>query len=117
MKQSRYPSAALLEARRTWSRQFQHCWICQRPAEHVHEIASRAQAPGRWADERNYLRACAVCNLDLLEWLPEAAQLAMKLLYDPENYDRLFVNQLRGRAENAITESVVQGWAKLLRRT
>lgn len=112
-----YPSAAQRTERAAWSHQFQECWVCGgRYGLQTHEIASKAQAPGAWADVRNYFRACNECNRDFLEWCPESVQLALKSLYDPDNYDRAFVNGLRHRATEAIGEGVVEWWRRLLRQ-
>ena len=108
-----YPSSAALEARRLWSQQFGECWCCAgRFNLQTHELASRSQAPGRWADVRNYARLCGSCNCNEFEWLPEAFQLCLKKMFDPENYDRQFVNELRGRQRDAITEGSVDLWLK-----
>jgi hypothetical protein len=117
MKRSKpsYPSAKELSERTAWGQRFDVCWVCG--AEHnlqVHEIASRAQAPLRWADKRNYFRACGECNGDFLNWCPEAVQLALKSLHDSKHYDREFVNELRHRATEAIPERTVNWWRKLL---
>ena len=113
----RYPSPAALKQRSLWAQQFPECWCCGADRDlQTHEIASRAQAPGHWADLRNYFRACSACNCGLLNVLPEATQLALKALFDHENYDREFVNQLRHRAANAISDGDVRMWLTLLRR-
>ena len=115
-KPARYPSDAALKARREWASEFKECWLCGSHADlQTHEIASRAQSPRGWADERNYLRACAGCNGDFLNWLPEVVQLALKRINDPTRYDRELVNTLRHRAANAITQSDVELWEALLR--
>jgi len=51
----------------------------------------------------------------MLNVLPESVQLALKFLHDPENYDREFVNTLRHRAANAISNSDVDVWLTLFR--
>jgi len=112
----KYPSSSALETRRLWSQQFGECWCCAgRFNLQTHEIASKAQAPGRWADVRNYFRACGGCNCGMWNVLPESVQLALKFLHDPENYDREFVNTLRHRAANAISDRDVRTWITVLR--
>jgi hypothetical protein len=39
--------------------------------------------------------------------MPIARQLALKKMNDPGGYDRVQVNRLRGRADDAITEGEV----------
>lgn len=111
-KRAKYPSAAQLEERRAWADGRIKCWICGKWGFDVqtHEVASRAQAPNRWADVRNYFCACAFCNCHVLNHLPESLQLAYKRHFDIENYDRVFVNRIRGRADDAISEGEVRAW-------
>jgi hypothetical protein len=47
-----------------------------------------------------------------MDVLPVAGQLALKRLSDPAGYDRVAVNRLRGRADEAITEAEVDEWVK-----
>jgi hypothetical protein len=119
-KRPAYPSRKQLDERRAWAESFDRCWVCDSrgmwlPLE-VHEIASKAQSPGQWADVRNYLMTCRECHDEVLSWLPEVAQLALKLHNDGTNYDRLFINRIRGEAENAIDEHSVRLWRKFVRR-
>lgn len=112
-----YPPAALERERAAWGAEHFECWICgERFGLQTHEIASRAQAPLRWADVRNYFRACEFCNSGFLNWAPEALMLAYKRVYDPDNYDREFVNELRHRATDAISEEEVRCWRIVLTR-
>lgn len=120
-----YPSAAQLREREAWAEQFNRCWICFCTARNVsvtgpgletHEIASRAQAPNRWAEKCNYFRSCPTCHREVLSWICEALQLAYKRMNDPENYDRVKVNLMRGRQTNAISESEVRQWEQFLVR-
>jgi 5-methylcytosine-specific restriction endonuclease McrA len=118
-KKPPYPSREQLAERREWGSDFYFCWVCgQRqsfaPLE-VHEIASRAQAPNRWATQENYFRACSQCNSHVLNNLPESLQLAIKKHFDPDRYDRVLINRLRGRADNAISEGDVRAWNDFVR--
>jgi hypothetical protein len=120
-KRPAYPTRKQLDERRAWAESFDRCFVCGDgvrwglPLE-VHEIASRAQAPGKWADVRNYMLTCRMCHEDVLSWLCEAAQLALKSETDPLNYERVFINRIRGRADNAIAESEVRLWCKFFTR-
>ena len=115
-----YPSSAQKREREDWANQFDRCWVCGWgeawgvPLE-THEIGSRAQAPLRWADKRNYFCACHSCNGDILNYLCEPLQLAYKKMYDPDNYDRQFINEIRGHAPDAIAEHEVVLWTKYLK--
>lgn len=123
-KTAKYPSRAQLEERRAWAAQFESCWIWGRventwnqygimqPPEgmQTHEIASRAQAPLRWATVENYFRACNRCNMHVLNNVPESLQLCYKKHMDPTNYNRVLINRLRGEADNAISEADVNAW-------
>jgi 5-methylcytosine-specific restriction endonuclease McrA len=106
-----YPTSRQLKERSDWSLAFDSCWICgSRFDLQTHEIASKAQAPFKWATTENYFRTCSRCNQYVLNNLPEAVQLAYKKHFDPDNYNRVFINQLRGEADNSISESEVNVW-------
>lgn len=82
---------------------------CDRLATDVHEIA---RGPAR--NKAIEVRACLLhlCRAhhddmdDYSQW-PIARQLALKKYSDPEGYDRVAVNLIRGRAPEAITEEEV----------
>lgn len=117
-RSSRYPTAAQKREREQWSLNFDVCWICRDylpPLFDIHEIASRAQAPNKWADVRNYLKTCRRCHDEVLSWLDESVQLAHKKIFDPDNYDRQFINEIRGHAPDAIAEFEVVLWTKYLK--
>ena len=118
MKRAKYPTSKQLDERRQWLAGCNQCWVCGAPAWvealDCHEIASRAQAPGKWACVENYFATCRQCHEDVLSWLPEAVQLAFKLVNDPDNYNRVLVNRLRSRADNAISEGEVTLWKKFV---
>jgi hypothetical protein len=120
VKRPAYPTRKQLDERRAWAESFDRCWVCGRESLYLpletHEIASKAQASRKWADVKNYFRTCALCHSELLSWLPEMVQLAFKAEYDPNNYDRSFINRIRNEAENAIDEHTVQLWRKFVRR-
>lgn len=101
MSKVRNPRAEFLK-------RFTHCPICGQPRTmHVHEIASGPAREAALSEPCAQLPACDYCNSHLLTdhriW-PIAKQLAIKAVIDPENYDRKRVNELRGRAEDAISE-------------
>lgn len=63
--------------------------------------------------------ACNDCNQGCLNdysiW-PLERQLAAKKIHDPENFDLVAFNTLRGRAPDAITEADIRPWLRKERR-
>ena len=55
---------------------------------------------------------CVYCHEHALGSI--AMQLAMKKIHDPETYNRIAVNRLRGRADDAITEAEVDEMLRIL---
>lgn len=49
---------------------------------------------------------------DYSKW-PVSRQLALKMLADPNNFDRVLINQIRGRDENAIDLPDVVKWLRM----
>ncbi len=112
-----YPTSAQLAERRQWAQQFQSCWVCgSRVYLVTHEIGSRAQAPGKWCDVRNFIVCCNECNGHEMEWLSEEAQCGLKMLHDFENCDPAFICRIRGRAETAISREKVKLWESFFRK-
>lgn len=107
-----------------WAEQFDFCFLCRRTAWQLsrtgfvplqtHEIGSRAIAVNKWCDPRNFLRVCERCHSEVCSWLPECQQLSAKLLHDGERYDRSFVNEIRNRADTAVTEMEVRQWSQFI---
>lgn len=98
--------------------EFPKCMVpwCLRPALEVHEIArgpARKQAVG---ERCTWLHVCRLCHTDMGQYSrwPLVRQYALKALADRAYYDRLRLNELRGRAPNAISErEVLQAAAEL----
>jgi hypothetical protein len=92
------------------------CQCCmRRKAVDCHEIPRGAHREQALEHRCAWLAVCRPCHElidDYSEW-PVARQLALKLLGDPEHFDLLTVNRLRGRDENAITMGDVVVWLKL----
>jgi hypothetical protein len=116
-KTSKYPTRQQLAERKAWAEQFDRCWVCRRDttvsfdgkywgwdALQTHEMARRSQTSGKWADVRNYFVTCGRCHVEILAWLELRFQLALKALNDPDNYDRQFINKIRGEAPNSVEE-------------
>lgn len=89
------------------------CMACGKPFRgfrwcEIHEILSRAQAPGAWGFRANYLALCNPCHQEVPS-LGHAAQLAIKKRADPKHYD--LDEWLRRRNPNAmdyVTEAEVE---------
>lgn len=94
-------------SRTDFARQFQRCWFCWTvyPLE-THEIARGVHRSKAVVEPTAWLRVCNRCH-DTVAGMTIAQQLAMKKVNDPENYDRVAVNRLRGRAAEAVTEADV----------
>jgi len=101
--------------RAEWAREHAQCMICgERWIDHlhVHEIACGPARAKALEEPATWLRLCWRCHLDddgvhnYAVW-PIVRQLALKKVHDPEHYDRVKVNELRGRAAEAITEAEV----------
>ncbi len=87
---------------------FPECMVCRGNRQaYTHEIS---QGPARrlsLGERCALLRLCEQCHRWVhAEWSIEE-QLALKGLRDPEYYDRVHVNQLRGKAPDAIDEGEV----------
>lgn len=91
-----------------WIRQQRWCWVCGAAVKlECHEIA---RGPARkWAvhDPSAWFATCHDCHMGPLDSMPVVDQLAIKRRYDPNKYDRVSVNRLRGRHPDAITDADV----------
>jgi hypothetical protein len=97
--------------RSTWGMQFDRCWLCGKPEGigrflETHEIARGVHRSKGVAEPCCWMRVCSVCH-DTLAGMTIAQQLALKWLNDSENYDRVLVNRIRDRADNAVSEAEV----------
>lgn len=101
-----------------WSEQMCFCFKCGYESLYgtnleTHEIANGPARQAALKEPATWLRLCGAfannCHEalhDKGEW-PVDRQLALKLRCDPDNYDRVAVNLLRGREPEAITEAEV----------
>ena len=82
------------------------CMICSnREVVDVHEIANGPARQEALGKREAWLAVCRMCHDQLSDknmW-PVARQLAVKLVKDPEWFDPVVVNILRGRDPEAIT--------------
>lgn len=103
--------------RNAWrDEQVQACMVCGwsasthtvAPGRHleVHELASRAQAPGKSHFRASYLLLCNQCHAKVAT-IGHAKLMAHKAIADVENYDRVAVNTARGLAPDAVSEADV----------
>ena len=98
----------------TFRIEFPRCWICNQEAnDGIHEITSGGGRRRGRQHRAAWVRTCRLCHDGLQDhrrW-PIARQLALKALRDPAHYDRVVVNQIRGRDDDAINE--VDVWKEL----
>lgn len=94
---------------------FDYCWLCGRKAPEVfpprlaiHHIVRGVHRAAAREERCTFIRTCPECHADILDSMPIAGQLAIKLIHDREHYDRVKVNRLRGRADEAVSEEEVE---------
>ena len=103
---------------KAWGAEQVECWLCGWEPEgkrlpgrfemRTHHIA-RGNDREKARDELCALmRTCNVCHEAYLDGMLPAIQLAFKYVHDPDNYDRVKVNLLRGRQPEAITQDEVE---------
>lgn len=93
---------------------YPYCWACGGFATDIHEMACGPARKKAYKDRRSWMRLCRTCHVPWVQHWPVAKQLAYKAWHDPAYYDRVAVNQMRGRADNAIDTKEVAYWARLL---
>jgi hypothetical protein len=96
--------------RKAFLAEFPRCMICgTKQSRDVHEIARGASRGKAEQFRQTWLALCGWCHdaVDDYEQWPITRQLAVKRRCDPAWYDRVFVNRLRNRADDAITEDEV----------
>lgn len=89
-------------------------WLCQccckRPSVECHELVRGANREKALKERATWLAVCRTCHEDVLSdasKAPLAKQMAWKLVADPAWFSLEVVNQLRGRAPDAISLSDV----------
>lgn len=122
---------AMALTRSEWSQDFDFCFACGRSNRigygddpggalwwlETHEIAGGPSRQKSLREPATWLRVCSDCHrgprgLHHKGVWPVVRQLALKRLYDPQYYNRRRVNELRGRAPEAITEREVSAYLK-----
>jgi hypothetical protein len=89
---------------------FPKCWLCGCPdaggatTMEIHHIARGVHRAAGKNVRANLIRTCHYCHETRLASMPIAMQLALKFAHDPDHYDRVSVNRLRHRADNAVSE-------------
>lgn len=97
---------AVKDLRAAFVAEYGFCWLCGWNYDlAVHEIAKGSHREAALSERIAWMVACGGCNCgplnDYKEW-PLVRQLAVKWVYDQENFDLVGFNRLRGRADNAI---------------
>lgn len=102
--------------RESYKAEWVMCQVCcQRVAVDLHEIARGIHRAAAISEPCTFLCLCRGCHDklgDMREW-PICRQLAAKLLADPAKFDLARFNEIRGRAEGAITMSDVVMYLQL----
>ncbi len=83
-------------------------------ALHAHHIPRGVHREKALYELSAILRLCNVCHDGRFDGMPVVRQLAYKKLRDPEHYDRVRVNELRGRQSDAVTEAEVDAEVALM---
>lgn len=113
----------IMPARREYLCEFDRCAYpcCRKSAACVHEIAfGNGVRPQAVKDPATWLPSCIEHNKsgqgfhDVMR-MPIVAQLALKMILDFSRYDRERVNEMRGKARDAITQAEVDTAAKELK--
>lgn len=107
-----------------FAEQHARCWLCGTRRENtwpprleIHHMVRGANRQAAREEVCVLIRTCQRCHQELLEGMGIVDQLAIKLLRDPEHYDRPKVNELRRRAPDAVTDEEVLKAAELLEAT
>jgi hypothetical protein len=108
-------NAACRDLRDEYRAEFPRCQWCGERATDLHEIARGASRNAALSERCCWLHLCRACH-EIVGGLPVVAQLAIKWLADPIGYDRRKVNEIRGRAPEAISEGDVDEWVRRLTR-
>lgn len=97
---------------------FPQCQVpwCKSQGAHVHEISRGPARKDSLGVRAALLHLCPTDHRQM-DVLPVAGQLALKKLADPDGYDRVAVNRLRGRQPEAITEAEVEFWVTQFKET
>lgn len=101
--------------------EFERCWLCGTKAEEtwpphleIHHIVRGVSRKKALYEKCVLIRTCQRCHFGYLDSMSIARQLALKWLNEEWHYDRQLVNRLRGRADDAVSESEVLAEVHLL---
>lgn len=108
----RRAEASTAEAEReAFALEFPQCMVpgCRRQSCDVHEIARGPARRAAYLERCAWLSLCRICHdaMDDYSVWPLDRQYALKALRDTAFYDRQRLNELRGRAPDAISEQEV----------
>lgn len=85
-------------------------WCCNADATELHEIARGPSRDKSLSERAAWLHLCRQCH-QVIALIPVDGQLAIKRISDPDGYDRVTVNRLRGREDEAINDDEVSTWS------
>jgi len=99
---------------REFAEQFDRCWLCGTraintwpPRLAIHHLVRGVDREKAKHERCVLIRTCQRCHEARLDGMEIALQLAIKKHNDPEHFDRVRVNRLRNRADNAVSEGDV----------
>ena len=102
--------AAHREAREAYLMTFPVCQICDRAAAvEIHEIVRGGSRRLAYGQRAAWLSLCRNCHEIAGDYgkLPLPGAYGFKGIRDPAFYDRVALNRLRGRADEAVSEADV----------
>jgi hypothetical protein len=103
-------NAEVADPRALWLMRQPICWWCVYPAQGVHEIGAAGLRRQMLDEPCCWAAACNRCNQNVVTdysvW-PVVRQLAVKLRWNPEDYNLARYNEVRRRGPDAITQGQV----------
>jgi len=103
------------DIRSQFETEFDRCWLCGvkaintwPPRLETHEISRGPNRQKSLQERCALIRTCQRCHQNRLDGMDVVQQYALKLMFDPNGYDRVRLNRLRNRADNAVTEGEVR---------
>lgn len=104
----------MVDVLKDFADEFRRCWLCGRSADscfpgslQIHHICRGPHRQKSRTIRSTLVRTCPTCHEKHLDAMPVAEQLALKLRNDPNHYNPIEVNLLRGRAAGAIDDADV----------
>jgi len=107
-KQRQRKNLASRSVREQMKEDFPCCMRCHRWAHDTHEISRGAFRAKSLGERCAFLRLCRKCHEDLHRNWSLEQQYCLKRMMDPGHYDRVRLNELRGREPGAIIDAEVE---------